>query len=523
MSGQAVGHRGGSARPSADRCVMGVVNVTPDSFSDGGHWFDPDAAIAHGRRCVAEGADLVDVGGESTRPGAERPSARRSCVASCRSSRRSPTRASVVSVDTMRAEVAAAGPRRRRGARQRRERRPGRSRHGPAGRRAAAVPTSPCTGAATAPRCRALARSTTTSSPRCARARPAASALVAGGVDADRIVLDPGFGFAKHAPHNWALLAPPRRARRPRPAGARRGVAQDASSAGVAGPRRRRPATERDAATAATSALAAPPARGRVRVHEARRPPTPSASSPAAAARRSPTRRRRSAGASGTEDDRIRLTRPAWPGATTASSPPSGATARTSPSTWRSSSTCAGRPRPTTSPGPCTTGSWPAPSPTTSRRTRRPAGDPGRAAAADLPREPPGRGRRGRRAQAAGADHRDVRRRRRHRPAHPGGAVPAARDGVLALGSNLGDRERTLAAAVADLAATPGLEVVAVSPVVETAPVGRSRAAGLPQRGGRRSGARSRPMRCSPPASPSRPGTAGSAGCAGAPAPWTST
>jgi len=50
---------------------MGVVNVTPDSFSDGGAWLDPDAAVAHGRRLIAEGADILDVGGESTRPGAE--------------------------------------------------------------------------------------------------------------------------------------------------------------------------------------------------------------------------------------------------------------------------------------------------------------------------------------------------------------------------------------------------------------------------------------------------------------------
>jgi dihydropteroate synthase len=51
--------------------VMGVLNVTPDSFSDGGRWFDADDAIAHGRELFAAGADVVDVGGESTRPGAE--------------------------------------------------------------------------------------------------------------------------------------------------------------------------------------------------------------------------------------------------------------------------------------------------------------------------------------------------------------------------------------------------------------------------------------------------------------------
>ena len=51
--------------------VMGIVNVTPDSFSDGGSYLDADDAVAHGLRLVAEGADVIDVGGESTRPGAE--------------------------------------------------------------------------------------------------------------------------------------------------------------------------------------------------------------------------------------------------------------------------------------------------------------------------------------------------------------------------------------------------------------------------------------------------------------------
>ena len=53
---------------------MGVVNVTPDSFSDGGQWFGADAAIKHGLELIAQGADIVDVGGESTRPGAQRVS-----------------------------------------------------------------------------------------------------------------------------------------------------------------------------------------------------------------------------------------------------------------------------------------------------------------------------------------------------------------------------------------------------------------------------------------------------------------
>jgi dihydropteroate synthase len=50
--------------------VMGILNVTPDSFSDGGSWFDHDRAVDHGLQLIAEGADIVDVGGESTRPGA---------------------------------------------------------------------------------------------------------------------------------------------------------------------------------------------------------------------------------------------------------------------------------------------------------------------------------------------------------------------------------------------------------------------------------------------------------------------
>ncbi len=93
--------------PKADRClVMGVVNVTPDSFSDGGQWYRPDAAIAHGLELAAQGADIVDVGGESTRPGAQRVSAAEELR------RVGPVVTELVkagvptSIDTMRAEVA---------------------------------------------------------------------------------------------------------------------------------------------------------------------------------------------------------------------------------------------------------------------------------------------------------------------------------------------------------------------------------------------------------------------------------
>ncbi|MEW6357425.1 MAG: dihydropteroate synthase [Planctomycetota bacterium] len=59
--------------------VMGILNVTPDSFSDGGRFFDVAAALAHARRMVEEGADIIDIGGESTRPGAGRLSAEEEC------------------------------------------------------------------------------------------------------------------------------------------------------------------------------------------------------------------------------------------------------------------------------------------------------------------------------------------------------------------------------------------------------------------------------------------------------------
>jgi dihydropteroate synthase len=54
--------------------IMGIVNVTPDSFSDGGRFYDIDRAVEHAKRLVADGADIIDIGGESTRPGAEKVS-----------------------------------------------------------------------------------------------------------------------------------------------------------------------------------------------------------------------------------------------------------------------------------------------------------------------------------------------------------------------------------------------------------------------------------------------------------------
>ncbi|QGU05558.1 dihydropteroate synthase [Corynebacterium comes] len=91
-----------------DRClVMGIVNVTEDSFSDGGQWLDIDAAIAHGRELVAQGADMIDVGGESTRPGATRVDAEVEAERIAPVIRALTQEGIPTSVDTMRASVAA--------------------------------------------------------------------------------------------------------------------------------------------------------------------------------------------------------------------------------------------------------------------------------------------------------------------------------------------------------------------------------------------------------------------------------
>ena len=89
--------------------IMGVLNVTPDSFSDAGEFFDVEKAVVHGRRLVTEGAQIVDVGGESTRPGAEPVSAEeelRRVIPVIKELRRE--NGAVISIDTSKAEVASA-------------------------------------------------------------------------------------------------------------------------------------------------------------------------------------------------------------------------------------------------------------------------------------------------------------------------------------------------------------------------------------------------------------------------------
>ena len=252
--------------------VMGVVNVTPDSFSDGGEWFEPDAAIAHGR-------DLHRPGRRPPRrrwrvhPARRRAAraSRRSCAACCPSSRSSPAAGRVVSVDTMRAEVAARALAGRRLRRQRRQRRPGRPRHGRGRGRCRSVPFVAMHWRGAQPRHAVPGRRTTTWSARCVPSCPRGSSELQAQRRSPRSSSSstPGFGFAKLAAHNWSLLRHLDQvagARLPRP---RRHLAQVVPRAGWAWPRAARhgPPLERDVATAATSMYAARPGRGAVRVH----------------------------------------------------------------------------------------------------------------------------------------------------------------------------------------------------------------------------------------------------------------
>ena len=188
---------------------MGVLNVTPDSFSDGGRFTETETAARHARLMVADGADLLDVGGESTRPGALRPptateSARVVPVVRRLRGEDQPVR-TPVSVDTMRADVAAAAldagadmvndvsggladP----------------SMLPVVAERGVPVVLMHWRGPSSHMQARSHYDDVVTEVRDHLAAR--AGAAVAAGVDPDRIVLDPGLGFGKQPEHNWALL-----------------------------------------------------------------------------------------------------------------------------------------------------------------------------------------------------------------------------------------------------------------------------------------------------------------------------
>ncbi|QNA78060.1 dihydropteroate synthase [Streptomyces sp. So13.3] len=255
--------------PEWDRCaVMGVVNVTPDSFSDGGQWFDPELAVKHGMDLVASGADIVDVGGESTRPGAARVSEAEELRRVIPVVRELAAAGVLVSVDTMRAAVA--GQAVAAGARLVNDVSGG-------GADPAMIPVVADAGVpfvvmhwrgqSIDMNNRAVYGDVVDEV--VAELREGCERAVAGGIDPGRIILDPGLGFAKNAEHDLALMAHLGKLRelgRPLLVAASRKRFLGRVLAGSAGDPP--PARERDAATAAVSAIAAREGAWAVRVHE---------------------------------------------------------------------------------------------------------------------------------------------------------------------------------------------------------------------------------------------------------------
>ena len=259
---------------------MGVLNVTPDSFSDGGRWADPEAAVAHARELIAQGADIIDIGGESTRPGARRVDVDteisrvlpvvRALVAegvdSAGGAAHGAAAGAIVSVDTIHAATAEAAI------------------------AAGAHIVNDVSGGLADPDMHALIARTgvvyvcrhwrgdpetmdrLTDYPGGvvagveAELRERLTELDAAGVDRSQVVLDPGLGFAKTHAQSWELLAATSRLisdlGRPLLIGAsrKRFLAQAAGAQATP--------VQRDAVTAATTVLAAAAGAWAVRVHE---------------------------------------------------------------------------------------------------------------------------------------------------------------------------------------------------------------------------------------------------------------
>ena len=248
--------------------VMGVVNVTPDSFSDGGRWATTELAVAHGRQLIAQGADLLDVGGESTRPGARRVDLAEEQNRVLPVIRELADAGVAVSVDTIHAATAAAAI------------------------EAGAVIVNDVSGGLADPAMAGVLAAAGVvyicqhwrGDPRTmdgltdyggdvlagveAELRARLDHLADAGLADEQVVIDPGLGFAKTHEQSWRLLAATARLRedlrRPVLIGASRkrflalALPDDVAADPLA----------RDAATAATTALAAAAGAWAVRVHE---------------------------------------------------------------------------------------------------------------------------------------------------------------------------------------------------------------------------------------------------------------
>lgn len=260
--------------------LMGVLNVTPDSFSDGGRWADPEAAVAHARELIAQGADIIDVGGESTRPGAQRvdvdteisrvlPVVRALLADGAGSADGAGASGSaIVSVDTIHAATAEAAI------------------------DAGAHIINDVSGGLADPAMPALiARAGVvyvcqhwrgdpgtmdrlTDYPRGVLAGVEAElaqrldGLVSVGVARHQVVIDPGLGFAKTHPQSWELLRSTGRLAQDLGLPVLVGASRKRFLALAADPARATDPLARDSVTAATTALAASAGAWAVRVHE---------------------------------------------------------------------------------------------------------------------------------------------------------------------------------------------------------------------------------------------------------------
>ncbi|HVB26909.1 MAG TPA: dihydropteroate synthase [Mycobacteriales bacterium] len=244
---------------------MGVLNVTPDSFSDGGEFADTASAVDQGLALTAAGADLIDVGGESTRPGAERVPAAEEVRRVLPVVRALAAAGVVVSIDTLRASTAASAL--AVGATMVNDVSGGTADPGMAQLVAdAGVPwvLAHSRGASRDMQTRAVYVDVVQEVR--AELGSRVDAALSAGVAEDQLILDPGLGFAKTAMHNWSLLARLDALRdlgRPVLVGASR----KSFLAALVGSER--PAEQRDAASAAITALVARDGAWCVRVHDA--------------------------------------------------------------------------------------------------------------------------------------------------------------------------------------------------------------------------------------------------------------
>lgn len=251
--------------------VMGVVNVTPDSFSDGGRFLATDDAVCHGRQLIADGADILDIGGESTRPGATRPLVSDELARVMPVIQELAADGALISVDTMRAEVAQAAV------------------------AAGARIVNDVSGGLADPRIlEVVADSEAVYVAMHWRAHGATmqqfteyadgvvetvhdelgarlEAALAAGIAAERIVVDPGLGFSKTADQNWELLRGLDRIAdlgHPILVGASRKAFLGALLADADG--RPRPVAERESANAAITVFLAQAGVWGTRVHDVR-------------------------------------------------------------------------------------------------------------------------------------------------------------------------------------------------------------------------------------------------------------